>query len=750
MTAAEETIIARRAKSPDPTGLYAGPPGGIPGPARWLIWLVVWAMIAAVALTPLDVHGQAIFGATVFVMAWLLARIPGRFVSLALIIVSVAVSSRYITWRVTRTIGISEPLDLALGLTLLAAELYAYVVLMLGYVQGAWPMRRKPVPLSGDPETWPTVDIYIPTYNEPLDVVKAAIIAAKNQDWPESRFRVYLLDDGRRPEFRAYCEKVGVSYVTRPDNKHAKAGNINHALKKTRGDFVAIFDCDHIPTRSFLQLAMGWLQRDDRMAMVQTPHHFHSPDPFERNLRTFRRVPNEGELFYGMLQRGNDLWNATFFCGSCAVIRRAPLEEIGGIAPETVTEDAHTMLKLHRRGYSSAYLDVPQASGLATESLSAHIGQRIRWARGMTQIFRIDNPLFGRGLKMTQRLCYAAAMVHFLYGIPRLIFLTAPLAFLLFDAHIFNASAPLIVAYALPHLAHAILTNSRLQGDHRHSFWAEVYESVLAFYLTIPTTLALISPKLGKFNVTAKGGVIATSYFDLRIAAPYLVLLGLNLAGAIYGVLRIVNHDVQLEAVAVNLAWTGYNLIMIAAALAVAWETRQRRAAPRVEFKAPAMLWLPDGKVVSGETVDLTMKGAAVRFAGPFELDKGEVVELAVADGEELPVKAEVVRQRAGVLHLQFLDLELPQEEALVRAIYGRPEAWLTWRAKTDDQPLGSFGRILGHGVKSLAKLPRILSSPRPSSKGVLLAATTAGLLGLGGGPARAQGGGEPAPVEPT
>jgi cellulose synthase (UDP-forming) len=97
------------------------------------------------------------------------------------------------------------------------------------------------------------------------------------------------------------------------------------------------------------------------------------------------------------------MWDATFFCGSCAVIRRGPLDEIGGIAVETVTEDAHTSLRLHRRGHTSAYMRIPQAAGLATESLSAHIGQRIRWARGMVQIFRLDNPLFGKGLKLAQR-----------------------------------------------------------------------------------------------------------------------------------------------------------------------------------------------------------------------------------------------------------------------------------------------------------------------------------------------------------
>jgi len=144
-------------------------------------------------------------------------------------------------------------------------------------------------------------------------------------------------------------------------------------------------------------MTMGWFLKEKELAMMQTPHHFFSPDPFERNLGRFRKTPNEGTLFYGLVQDGNDMWDATFFCGSCAVIRRKPLDEIGGIAVETVTEDAHTSLRLHRLGYTSAYMRIPQAAGLATESLSAHIGQRIRWARGMVQIFRLDNPLMGKG-----------------------------------------------------------------------------------------------------------------------------------------------------------------------------------------------------------------------------------------------------------------------------------------------------------------------------------------------------------------
>src|SRR5690606_33528201 len=262
-------------------------------------------------------------------------------------------------------------------------------------------------------------------------------------------------------------------------------------LQKTNADLIAVVDCDHVPARSFLKTTAGEFLADSKLALVQTPHHFFSPDPFERNLGQFDKQPNENTLFYGLIQDGNDLWNATFFCGSCAVLRRSALEDIGGFAVETVTEDAHTALRLHRKGYNSAYLRIPQAAGLATESLSAHIGQRIRWARGMVQIFRTDNPMLGKGLSFFQRICYTNAMLHFLAGIPRIVYLTAPLAFLLLHSYIVYAPAIAILLYVMPHMAHALITNSHMQGSFRRTFWGEVYETVLAWYIARPTTVAL-------------------------------------------------------------------------------------------------------------------------------------------------------------------------------------------------------------------------------------------------------------------
>ncbi|XNM69207.1 glycosyltransferase [Escherichia coli] len=342
---------------------------------------------------------------------------------------------------------------------------------MLGYFQVVWPLNRHPVPLPKDMNEWPSVDIFVPTYNEDLNVVKNTVYASLGIDWPKDKIQIWILDDGGREEFKQFAKDVGVHYVARTTHEHAKAGNINNALKYAKGEFVSIFDCDHVPTRSFLQMTMGWFLKDKKLAMMQTPHHFFSPDPFEHNLGRFRKTPNEGALFYGLVQDGNDMWDATFFCGSCAVIRRKPLDEIGGIAVETVWLNcAHLAASAP---WAPAYMRLP-AAGLATESLSAHIGQRIRWARGMVQIFRMDNPLFGKGLKLPQRLCYLDAMFHFLSGVPRLIFLTAPLAFLLLHAYIIYAPALMIALFVLPHVTPTDRLNSKIQGKYRHSFWSEI------------------------------------------------------------------------------------------------------------------------------------------------------------------------------------------------------------------------------------------------------------------------------------
>jgi cellulose synthase (UDP-forming) len=677
-------------------------------PLRWLAIALAAVLCYLVIVVPLDLASQAGLAIALLVFAMVMRRQRTHVATLVMMVLSLIVSSRYMFWRLTETTYWDRPFDAFCGVILVAAEVYTTIVLMLGYFQTAWPLKRKPVPLPADRSRWPSVDVFIPTYNEPLAVVKPTVYAALALDYPADRLRIHVLDDGRRPEFKAFCEQVGVTWTIRSHNRHAKAGNINEALKITDGEYLAIFDCDHIPTRSFLQISLGWFLRDPKLAMMQMPHHFFSADPFEKNLGTFRKVPNEGELFYGLVQDGNDLWNATFFCGSCAVLRRAPVLEVGGIAIETVTEDAHTALKLHRRGYSTAYLAIPQAAGLATESLSGHIGQRIRWARGMTQIFRIDNPMTGKGLNLGQRLCYLNAMLHFFYGVPRLVFLTAPLSYLFFGAHVIQASAWMIAAYALPHIVHANMTNSRMQGKFRHSFWAEVYESVLASYITAPTLMALINPKLGKFNVTAKGGRIEQGYFDWGISKPYLFLLLLNLVGFAIGFAHLfVTSRGDFGTTLLNLAWTAYNMTILGASVAAASEVRQVRDNHRVAMVIRAMLRFANGRTLACETIDYSEGGVAIRIPDGVAIPLQEEVQVSLFRGEdEFVFPAVVVFAAPGRLGVRFTTLSAQQELDFVQSTFSRADAWTDWaKGRETGTPLGGLVHVLSVGARGIVQL---------------------------------------------
>ncbi|MEN4518768.1 UDP-forming cellulose synthase catalytic subunit [Pantoea agglomerans] len=658
---------------------------------------------------PFGLMTQFIFVVLLWSLAMLVRRVPGRFPTMMLIVLSLTVSCRYLWWRYTSTLNWDDPLSLVFGLLLIAAETYAWVVLVLGYFQTLWPLNRQPVSMPVDRDQWPGIDLLVPTYNEPLSVVRPTIYAAMGIDWPKDRLNIYLLDDGDRPEFRDFAASVGINYVVRPTHEHAKAGNINHALKKyCRSEFVVIFDCDHVPTRAFLQMTMGWFIKDPRLAMMQTPHHFFSPDPFERNLGRFRRTPNEGSLFYGLVQDGNDTWDATFFCGSCAVLRRSALDEIGGIAVETVTEDAHTSLRLHRRGYTSAYIRIPQAAGLATESLSAHIGQRIRWARGMVQIFRLDNPLFGKGLKWVQRLCYANAMLHFLSGIPRLVFLLAPLAFLLCHAYIIYAPALAIAIYVLPHMLHTSLTNSRIQGRWRHSFWSEVYETVLAWYIARPTTVALFNPHKGKFNVTAKGGLVEEEHLDWVITKPYMLLVLLNLAGVLMAFWRMQHGPAnEVLTVWVSLIWVLYNMIILGGAVAVSVEARQIREAHRVEIAMPAAIAREDGHMLPCTLRDYSDGGVGLEMREPDALQENEKVWLLLRRGQQefsFPCQVQrVFGHRAGVrLH----QLTTQQHIEFIQCTFARADTWALWQdGFPEDKPVQSLADIMILGFKGYLRL---------------------------------------------
>ena len=701
---------------------------------KFLLGLLAFAAVVALCpllIVPLTWKEQAITGAALILLALFLNAIS-RSITITILLMTFSVFStlRYGYWRVVQTwegitsAGHIHRWDTVYVLLLLVAEFFAFSTLLLGYFQTLRPLKRPPLPLRGDPADWPTVDVLIPTYNEPLHVVQGTVLAAMAMNYPADKMRVLLLDDGRRKQFRDFAAHVGVEYLTRDNNAHAKAGNINHALQFLSGEFVAIFDSDHVPAQSFLHAALGWFLRDPLLGLVQTPHHFYSPDPFERNLGQFGRIPNEGELFHRLVQDGNDLWNASFFCGSCAVLRRRALDEIGGIAVETVTEDAHTALRMQRHGWNTAYINIPKAAGLATESLAAHIGQRIRWARGMTQILRIENPLFASGLTLAQRLCYFNATTHFLFAIPRLIFLTVPLVYLLFGKVNIYGYTWALLAYAFPHLVLSNLTNSRIQGRYRYSFWNEIYEVVLAPYVLFPTLLALINPRLGKFNVTSKGGIMRRAYFDRRIALPYLLLLAFNIAGLVMAERRYVAEPAHRDTVIMNAAWALYSTMILSVAASVAWERRKLRPGASLSVSLPATLWLASGRSqkydrpFAGATASLSRNSVTVKVESPVELARGAPVLLVLGDGRSPCTIPALVAHSAGRRqHLFLPDLTQEQEDGLEHLLYARRKAWRALRnPRPIDRPLRSLLEIVLLGVRGLAVVGIGLFVPTPAA----------------------------------
>jgi cellulose synthase (UDP-forming) len=330
----------------------------------------------------------------------------------------------------------------------------------------------------------------------------------------------------------------------------------------------------------------------------------------------------------------------------------------------------------------------------------------------MAQIFRIDNPLFGKGLRLAQRLCYANAMLHFFYGLPRLVFLTAPLAYLLFGSQVIQASALTIALFALPHLLHANVTNSRMQGEFRHSFWAEVYESVLAWYILRPTLVAFINPKYGKFNVTAKGGLNESEFFDWEISKPYLILMGLSLLGFVAGLVKLFwDFDADVDTIVLNLIWTVYNIIMLGAAIAVANEARQVRVSQRVSLKVPAAVRTEGGRSFVCTTTDYSDGGVGVTFPVPLPLPVGEKVKLALQRGlDEFEFDAAVTLNRGNHMGLQFAPMTTQQSVDFVQCTFARADSWVVWGDKRKpDKPLTSMREVTWMGFRGIKVLASVL-----------------------------------------
>jgi len=390
------------------------------------IWILLTVPFVLLVSLPTSTDVQALLGLAVIGIVLVLKPFAQRNIPARILLLAVAgmLVLRYWIWRVLETLpSIDAPVSFSAALLLLVIETYAIAVFFLTAFINADPSER-PMPKRVRAADLPTVDILVPSYNEPPEMLSVTLAAAKNILYPSEKLRVVLCDDGgtdqrcnhadpkiaegaraRRAELQKMCRDLDVIYNTRALNEHAKAGNMSAALAKLDGELVTVFDADHVPSRDFLARTVGYFVENPRLFLVQTPHFFINLDPVQRNLGLAATCPAENEMFYTDIHRGLDRWGGAFFCGSAAILRRAALDEVGGFSGETITEDAETALDIHARGWESLYLNRAMIAGLQPETFASFIQQRGRWATGMTQMLLLKNPLFRSGLSLPQRLC---------------------------------------------------------------------------------------------------------------------------------------------------------------------------------------------------------------------------------------------------------------------------------------------------------------------------------------------------------
>ncbi len=535
----------------------------------------------------------------------------------------------YLTWRIGWSGQGASPVAFAM---LLVTEIYGLWALgTLTWFSWSRRVAERPPATPGR-----SVDVYVCTYDEPVEVVLATLAGCRALTYPHT---TWLLDDGRRPEMRELAELAGARYLTRPDNSHAKAGNINAALRRTEGELVLMLDADHVPMPDALDAMVGYFD-DGRMALVQSPHDFFNHD----SVQHYVVGRHEQSLFYRVVCPGKDRHGAAYWCGSAALIRREALLEIGGVATETIAEDFHTTIRLQRHGWASRYHDEVLVQGLAPHDLDGYLLQRDRWARGNLAVFTLpESPLRARELRPLQRLSYFTSLAAYLAPPMRLLLLLT-LGLVLWTGELpMKISVVALAALWLPAVSLNLCAGSALargfmrigETAHYELLTMEIYTRALRCAVRPGRTAFKVTPKQGSDG----GGLAAVRKLRLVVACTALIAAGtalrlLDLAGVdtLPGLPGIAAIIVPLLGL--------IELRRMARTLLAVGQRRQRRLVYRFEGDAPVNCFSDWGHV-GGRLVDASAAGVGLVMDAPLEVGSEPAV-LHDAAGETHEVAAQV------------------------------------------------------------------------------------------------------------
>jgi glycosyl transferase family 2/PilZ domain-containing protein len=583
-----------------------------------------------------------------------------------LALVALAWGAVYLTWRVGWTGNGANPITFAL---LLVTELYGLWALatLTWFSWRRTPAQRPPL------VDRPSVDVYVCTYDEPEEVVLATLAGCRTLRYPHT---TYLLDDGRRERMRELAELTGARYLTRPDNSHAKAGNINAALPRTDGELVLMLDADHVPMPDALDALVGYFA-DPQVGLVQSPHDFSNQD----SVQHYAVGRHEQSLFYHVICPGKDRHGAAFWCGSAALVRRRALVEIGGVATETIAEDFHTTIRLQRHGWTSRYHDEVLVQGLAPHDLDGYLLQRDRWSRGNLAVFTLpESPLRARELKPLQRLSYFVSLASYLAPPMRLLLL-ATLALVLWAGWLpMRFDVPGLLTLWLPALALNLGAGSALARGYMRIAETTHYELMtMGIYARALRCVAF--PGKTVFKVTPKEGIdLGGTHALARLKLACLLAAALT-AGIVMRILDLWGigplPDLPPVADVIIPLLALVELRRILRTLVLVAGRRQRRLIYRFEGDAPALCLTPGGSV-PGRLLDANAAGLGLRVTAPIAVGARVPMRLALEDSEgaarDVHVVAEVRSCRPSgeefVLGTRIVELEPAARVALMEWCY--------------------------------------------------------------------------------
>ena len=574
------------------------------------------------------------------------------------IAISLTFMAEYAWWRITATLpSVALSLEFAVALGFLIVEMggmlaAALSLLFLTRTRGRSAEADANAPWLEEHSGYPRIDVLICSYNEERSILERTIVGALAMDYP--KFRVWMLDDSRRDWLKILCARLGCRYMSRPDNGHAKAGNINHALKLIAvlpdpPDFVSILDADFVPTPRFLRRAMT-LFRDPTIGVVQTPQHFVNPDPIQINLGMTKFWPDEQRYFFDVVMPAKDAWSVAFCCGTSSIIRMRPLLEIGGFPTDSVTEDYLLTLRLKEKGFSTVYLNEPLTFGLAPEGLKEYIIQRSRWCLGFMQIARgRSGPLSTRSpLTWLDRLSLVEVFLNWtvVYA-SRALGLTVPLVSLAFDIHPFQASLSDVATRFLPYWLWSGLSMHWLSKGRVVPVLSDVSHIIVAPQILRAVFAGLTRPQNRKFQVTAKGGDRGRWFVEWAVMRPFTILIALSLATIVIAFYVNPKAD-AIRYLAPTFAWIWYNLIVLTVICFVCIERPRMRAAERFASRDIVKIKLLEGdKTV--QLADLSITGARIFGKAPRCL--GERIEFELSN---VRIAATIVRVEANAFAVAF------------------------------------------------------------------------------------------------